>query len=104
MTLDPYGLFIRAVASDLAIFQQRRCLISRKALNDIGEVIASQPFSVATTYILDRANRLHGDEQRALICLQAHIRRAAGNGLNPGQVGFLVRKLEIFPQLVEALQ
>jgi hypothetical protein len=104
MTLDPYGLFIRDVAADQAIFQQRRCIISSKALNDIGEVVSSQPFSVATAYILERATRSHGDEQRALRSLQAHIRRATGNGLSPGQVGFLIRKLGIFPQLVEALQ
>ena len=104
MTLDPYGLFIRDVASDQAIFQQRHCLVSRKALNDIGEVVASQPFSVASTYILDRANRARGQEARALRQLQTYLNRATSNGLNPSQLSFLVRKLDIFPELVEALR
>ncbi len=105
MTLDPYGLFIRDVASDQAIFQQKRCVISRKAMNDIGEIVASQPFSIASAYILDRASRSQQQvEGKALRCLQAHVLRAASNGVSPGQLGFLVRKLEIFPQLVEALQ
>lgn len=104
MTFDPYAEFINAVAHDRAIFQGKRCLLSRRALNDIGGIIESQPFSVTSAYILDRANRSPREEQAALRRLQAHLRQAAENGLNPAQVSFLVRKLDVFPETAEELQ
>ena len=104
MTFDPYAEFIRAVAQDPGIFRAKRCLLSRKALNDIGQIIETQPCSVTSTYVLDRAKRSGPEEGKALRQLHVHLRRAADNGLNPTQVSFLVRKLDVFPETVEGLQ
>lgn len=104
MTSDPYAVFIGDVANDQAIFQGRRCRISRKALNEIGMILESQPYAVASAYILDRAKRARdNDEAKALRQLQAHLRHAANNGLNPSKISFLVRKLHVFPEILEAL-
>lgn len=104
MTLDPYAEFIRGVASDPAIFVGKHCRLAGKALNDIGMILESQPYAVASAYILDRAKRARdNDEAKALRQLQAHLRHAANNGLNPSKISFLVRKLHVFPEILEAL-
>jgi hypothetical protein len=98
---DPYAGFIKAVAQDTQIFQGQNCVLSHKALALIGQVIEGYPYSVAITYVLDRARRANPKERLALRRLQSHIRTAIQNGLNPEQVGFLVRKMDAFPYVVK---
>lgn len=103
MMFDPYAEFIKAVASDPLIFHGKQCVLSGKARDDIGRVIEGHSHSVATTYLLDRAKRSQNEERTALLRLQVHIRNAISNGLNSIQLGYLVRKMDNFPDVVEAI-